>query len=372
MAEVVFRNVTKRFVDAKAGGEVTAVDNVSFEIPDHEFVVFVGPSGCGKTTSLRMIAGLERQTSGDILIGGRNVNKVRPADRNIAMVFQDYALYPHMTVRENMSFALQNLKRPRAEIEKKVKEAAALLGIENLLERQPKELSGGQRQRVALGRAIVRDPQVFLFDEPLSNLDAKLRVQMRVELAELHQRLGVTVVYVTHDQVEAMTLGQRIVVMNGGRVMQIDKPEQLYNHPANTFVASFIGAPPMNLIHGRLEQADGGLWFIGGGFRVKLPEQRNEAYSPYINRNVIFGIRPEDISVAGEGARPEHTIRVPLKLVEHLGAELLVYFVTGETTSIARLHPESGISVGVPASLCFDMRKSHLFNPADGQVIAVG
>jgi multiple sugar transport system ATP-binding protein len=369
MAEVIFKNVTKRFVDEKRG-EVTAVDNVSFTIPDKEFVVFVGPSGCGKTTSLRMIAGLERQTEGDIIIGGRVVNKVRPAERDIAMVFQDYALYPHMTVRENMSFALENLKRPKAEIARKISEAAQMLGIENLLDRQPKELSGGQRQRVALGRAIVRDPQVFLFDEPLSNLDAKLRVQMRVELAELHQRLGVTVVYVTHDQTEAMTLGQRIVVMNGGKVMQIDTPKRLYDNPANTFVASFIGSPPMNLIDGQLVQDDG-LCFIGGGLKVKLPAQRAQAYGPFVGKKVTFGIRPEDIHLAGENQAGDARVKVPLKLVEHLGAELLAYFVTGDTTSIARLHPDSGVGVGAPVELAFDLRKSHLFNPADGKVIPV-
>lgn len=368
MADVVFRNVTKRFVDEKRG-EVAAVDNVSFTIPDKEFVVFVGPSGCGKTTSLRMIAGLERQTEGDILIGGRVVNKVRPADRDIAMVFQDYALYPHMTVRENMSFALENLKRPKTEIQLKVMQAANMLGITELLDRQPKELSGGQRQRVALGRAIVRDPQVFLFDEPLSNLDAKLRVQMRVELAELHQRLGVTVVYVTHDQTEAMTLGQRIVVMNGGQVMQIDTPKRLYDYPANTFVAGFIGSPPMNLIHGELVAAEGDLWFNGGGLRLRLPAERREAYGAYAGKSVILGVRPEDISEAGPGALASAS--VTLKVVEHLGAEILAYFPTGDNNSIARLHPDSRVSVGAPVELAFDLRKSHLFNPADGKVIPV-
>ena len=269
-------------------------------INDKEFVVFVGPSGRGKTTSLRMIAGLERQTSGDIIIGDRVVNNLHPKDRDIAMVFQDYALYPHMTIRENLSFGLKNLKKPKAYIEQKVSQATTILGLESMIDRKPRELSGGQRQRVAVGRAIVRDPQVFLFDEPLSNLDAKLRVQMRVELSEPHKRLEATIVYVTHDQVEAMTLGERIVVMNNGIIQQIASPTELYANPQNMFVAGFIGSPPMNFID---VQKEGNVLRMEGG-TFTIPDSMADALSKYDNGHLILGIRPEHITGEDMRAQP--------------------------------------------------------------------
>ncbi len=363
MASVTLQGVTKEFTDAQRGC-VLAVDKANLTIPDGQFTVFVGPSGCGKTTTLRMVAGLERQTAGDILIGDRIVNKVRPGERDIAMVFQDYALYPHMTVRENLAFGLTNLGRPKTEIEAKIARAAQMLDIGHLLDRRPKELSGGQRQRVAVGRAIVRNPRVFLFDEPLSNLDAKLRVQMRVELAELHQRLQTTVIYVTHDQIEAMTLGQRIVVMDGGKIQQVDTPQNLYQQPRNTFVASFIGNPPMNLWRGRLATVGDGLEVRVEQMLLSIPADRVARYRPHAGQEVIFGLRPEDIHdpalVAGQvrdGVRPTVNVRV----IEHLGSEVLLYFGVGAEQGIARVHPESRLGAGKVA-LEFDLRKMHLFS----------
>src|SRR5512144_1397414 len=289
MSEVALRSVVKRFDDVEA---VRAID---LDIPDNEFVVLVGPSGCGKSTTLRMIAGLEEVTSGNISIGGEVVNDLPPKDRDIAMVFQNYALYPHMTVYDNMAFGLKMRKFPKPEIEKRVREAADILGIQELLKRKPRQLSGGQRQRVALGRAIVRHPQVFLFDEPLSNLDAKLRVQMRVELKKLHERLGTTAIYVTHDQVEAMTLGDRVVVMRDGRVQQVGDPMELYNSPANRFVAGFIGSPAMNFAPVRIVAEKDGLWVIGDGIRLKVPMPLTNRLGPYAGSDVTMGIRPEDL-----------------------------------------------------------------------------
>ncbi|OKP93036.1 ABC transporter ATP-binding protein [Paenibacillus sp. P32E] len=361
MARVEFRNVRKQFNDQNKQ-TFTAVAGSDFVINDKEFVVFVGPSGCGKTTSLRMIAGLEQQTSGDIVIGERIVNNLHPKDRDIAMVFQDYALYPHMTIRENLSFGLKNLKKPKAYIEQKVQEAAAILGLDDMLERKPRELSGGQRQRVALGRAIVRDPQVFLFDEPLSNLDAKLRIQMRVELGELHKRLGATIVYVTHDQVEAMTLGERIVVMNKGVIQQVASPTELYANPRNMFVAGFIGSPAMNFIDARVEE--GRIRIDGAEF--VLSQDAAEGLKSYNGREIILGIRPEHIY--GEdfapGVSTEHQMQAHIKVVEHLGSENLVYFRIGRRTVTAKVHPETKAYINLSKQFIFDLNKARYFDPA--------
>ncbi|MEK8132322.1 sn-glycerol-3-phosphate ABC transporter ATP-binding protein UgpC [Paenibacillus filicis] len=367
MARVVFDNIRKEYEDEKRGN-FTAVAGSSFTIEDKEFVVFVGPSGCGKTTSLRMIAGLEKQTSGDIMIGDRIVNHLHPKDRDIAMVFQDYALYPHMTIRENLSFGLKNLKRPTAEIEQKVGAASAILGLDDMLERKPRELSGGQRQRVAVGRAIVRDPQVFLFDEPLSNLDAKLRIQMRVELSELHKRLGATIVYVTHDQVEAMTLGERIVVMNKGVIQQIAPPTELYNNPSNMFVAGFIGSPAMNFIDAVIE---GGKAVVGGGRSFDLPAHVVQGLRAYEGKPVVLGIRPEHIF--GEDfalhVPHDHKLAAAVQVIENLGSENLVYFRVGERTVTAKVHPETSATIGQLKTFVLDLSKAHFFDPASEERI---
>ncbi|MFS0821233.1 ABC transporter ATP-binding protein [Bacillus sp. 1P02SD] len=360
MAEVRFVDVVKEFEDENRG-KVKAVNNSTFTVKDKEFLVFVGPSGCGKTTSLRMIAGLERQSSGDIYIGDRLVNKVHPKERDIAMVFQDYALYPHMTIKENLSFGLKNLKVPKQEIENKIKKASEILNIESLLDRKPRELSGGQRQRVAVGRAIVRNPSVFLFDEPLSNLDAKLRVQMRIELAELHKRLEATIVYVTHDQVEAMTLGERIVVMNQGEIQQISSPEELYNNPKNMFVAGFIGSPPMNFAKARLS----GNQIITADYSFTIPESVVKKYDAYQGKEVVFGIRPEDIiNTVTMHTKPEKNIITPIiKAVEHLGSELLLYFSIGEETITAKVPSEYKVESLQKKELYFNLEKMSLFDP---------
>lgn len=370
MAQVVFERISKTFVDDKKG-KFNAVDDISFEIKDKEFVVFVGPSGCGKTTSLRMISGLEKQTSGNIFIGDKIVNALHPKERNIAMVFQDYALYPHMTVFENLSFGLKNLKTKKSAIEKKVKEAVKILGIEELLDRKPRELSGGQRQRVAIGRAIVRNPEVFLFDEPLSNLDAKLRVQMRVELAELHKKLGTTIVYVTHDQVEAMTLGERIVVMNQGRVQQFATPDELYNAPANLFVASFIGAPSMNFIEGQV----GGDHIKVNGDPFTIPKNyRGSANDLYNGRKVTIGIRPEDILDPQFSSHLTNSIQIhaDIKVVERLGNENLLYFDKYGSHFTARVDAGSKISAGENAHLNINLDKLYLFDMENGNAFKKG
>ncbi|BCG58230.1 ABC transporter ATP-binding protein [Paenibacillus sp. URB8-2] len=361
MALVEFRQVRKQFIDQNKKS-FTAVEGSDFVIQDKEFVVFVGPSGCGKTTSLRMIAGLEKQTSGDIIIGDRIVNDLHPKDRDIAMVFQDYALYPHMTIRENLSFGLRNLKKPKEYIEQKVREASNILGLDHMLDRKPRELSGGQRQRVAVGRAIVRDPQVFLFDEPLSNLDAKLRVQMRVELSELHKRLGATIVYVTHDQVEAMTLGERIVVMNQGVIQQIASPAELYANPKNMFVAGFIGSPAMNFIDARVERDR--IIVDGGSFG--LPEDVAARLSAYSGKEIVLGIRPEDIygDDFAPGVSTEHRLQARIQVVEHLGSENLVYFHVGNRLVTAKVHPETQGYNGLSKEFILDLRKCHYFDPA--------
>lgn len=359
MAEVKFVGVTKEFEDTNRG-KVRAVNESTFTVHDKEFLVFVGPSGCGKTTSLRMIAGMERQTYGDIIIDDRIVNKVHPKDRDIAMVFQDYALYPHMTIRENLSFGLKNLKKPKDYIEQKVNEAARILKIEPLLERKPRELSGGQRQRVAVGRAIVRDPKVFLFDEPLSNLDAKLRVQMRIELAELHKRLEATIIYVTHDQVEAMTLGDRIVVMNQGEIQQISTPEELYAKPRNMFVAGFIGSPPMNFMKATLD----GTRVMAEGLEFTLSAEQAAAYKAYNGREVVFGIRPEDIQPVQDGqTNKPNVMPITLKAMEHLGSERLAYFDVDNERITAKFSAEYIVAVGAPVHFEFNVEKASLFDP---------
>lgn len=366
MAEVKFENIVKEFEDANKG-KILAVNDANFVVHDKEFLVFVGPSGCGKTTSLRMVAGLERQTSGDIYIGERLVNKVHPKDRDIAMVFQDYALYPHMTIRENLAFGLKNLKTPKAEIEKKITEAASILSIENLLDRKPRELSGGQKQRIAVGRAIVRNPSVFLFDEPLSNLDAKLRVQMRVELSELHKRLGATIIYVTHDQVEAMTLGQRIVVMNAGEIQQIATPEELYENPNNMFVAGFIGSPPMNFVKARLQ----GNQLHTATHTFTVPNEKLVGYKKYDGKEVILGIRPEDILATQLMATvpTENVVKANLKVVEHLGAELLIYFDIGDEQLTGRVSADAKYKPLTQTDLYFNLKKMQLFDPETQQRI---
>lgn len=359
MAEVRFEHVTKEFEDRKLG-KVTAVKDSTFTVDDKEFVVFVGPSGCGKSTSLRMLAGLEKITSGNICIDGKVVNKLHPKERDIAMVFQDYALYPHMTVYENMSFGLKNLKVPEDVIKEKVKKAAQILSMENLLDRRPRELSGGQRQRVAVGRAIVRNPKVFLFDEPLSNLDAKLRVQMRVEIAELHKELKATIIYVTHDQVEAMTLGHRIVVMNNGVIQQYDTPDELYNHPANMFVAGFIGAPPMNFIKGTLK----GDTFLTKGEKFIIPKRFIDKCKNYDGKEVMLGIRPEDIYKEDYAQDVDRTniINVNIKVVEKLGSENLLYFDKFDTTVTAKVAPVGEFKNGTDMRLIFNLEKMHIFD----------
>lgn len=363
MATIVFDQITKTFIDGKKGGAFTAVNKANFEIKDKEFLVFVGPSGCGKTTSLRMIAGLEKQTEGNIYIDDQLVNHVHPKDRDIAMVFQDYALYPHMSIKQNLSFGLKNMKTEKTMIDDKVEYASKILGLDELLERKPRELSGGQRQRVAVGRAIVRDPKVFLFDEPLSNLDAKLRVQMRIELAELHQRLGATIVYVTHDQVEAMTLGQRIVVMNKGEIQQIASPQELYAKPANIFVAGFIGSPAMNFLPAKVASANE---ILIGDRLWPIPEEIRKITEGYIGEEVIFGIRPEHIKLSsGE----EGDLDVNIKVFEHLGAENLLYFSVNESDIIAKISGEFFVRSGENVRVSFQMEKMHLFNKKTEQRI---
>ncbi|MFA7344996.1 MAG: sn-glycerol-3-phosphate ABC transporter ATP-binding protein UgpC [Terrimicrobiaceae bacterium] len=378
MAKVTFTNVCKIYPGDK-GADVTAVRDFNIEIPDREFVVFVGPSGCGKSTALRMVAGLEEISRGDIFIGEKRVNDVPPKDRDIAMVFQNYALYPHMSVYENMAFGLNLRKFPKAEIRKRVDEAAAILGLEQLLERKPKALSGGQRQRVAVGRAIVRQPKVFLFDEPLSNLDARMRVQMRAEIIKLHQRLRATMIYVTHDQVEAMTMGARIAVMDAvmnpetglkeGVIQQVDTPLKLYNGPANLFVAGFLGSPPMNFLKGTLrKEGDRVVFKEAGGGAVEPDLGIRPAAMTSIGKEVILGIRPENCDLVPHGnPPPENSFQAVVDIVEPMGAETYFYLQTGAHTVIARSpalvdQREAGhrLRFGIQAE------RAHLFDPGTG------
>lgn len=361
MARVQLKHVNKRYA-----GDTLAVNDFDLDIKDQEFLVLVGPSGCGKSTTLRMIAGLEEISDGELWIGDRIVNDVHPKDRDIAMVFQNYALYPHMSVYDNISFGLKLRKVPKQEIDQRVREAAKILDIEHLLDRKPKALSGGQRQRVALGRAIVREPQVFLMDEPLSNLDAKLRVQMRTEIAKLHKRLKTTVIYVTHDQTEAMTMGDRIVVMKDGVIQQVGTPSELYNQPANVFVASFIGSPAMNLIHGELAEEAGNVFFRAPGVSLLVPEGKVGMLrnSGVVGKEVIFGIRPEDIHDEPMYLETyaDAVVTKEIEVVEMLGAEEFLYFSINGHMITARVDARSATKAGAPASLAFDMNKAHFFD----------
>ncbi|MBQ7950936.1 MAG: sn-glycerol-3-phosphate ABC transporter ATP-binding protein UgpC [Clostridia bacterium] len=361
MAGLILKNLTKVY----DGSQQKSVDNFCLDIEDKEFIILVGPSGCGKSTTLRMIAGLEEITSGELYIGDKLVNDVSPKDRDIAMVFQSYALYPHMTVFENMAFGLKQKKVPRDEIKRRVSEAAKILDIEHLLDRKPKALSGGQRQRVALGRAIVREPKVFLMDEPLSNLDAKLRVQMRAEIGKLHQRLQTTFIYVTHDQTEAMTMGTRIVVMKDGIIQQVDTPQNLYDKPVNMFVAGFMGSPQMNLIEANLVQEGEGVYLVFGSNRVKLPESKlNDAVKDHIGQTVVFGIRPEDIhdDEAFVSTFPDAIINVDVDFSELMGAETYLYLVADGNKFTARVNPRTTAKTGDSIKVAFDLSKLHIFD----------
>jgi len=359
MAQVSLQNVSKVFP-----GNVWAIRDINLGIESKEFVVFVGPSGCGKSTTLRIIAGLEEATHGNVYIGDQKVNDVPPKDRNIAMVFQNYALYPHMTVYENMAFGLKLRKYPKAEIQARVMEAANILGIEKLLQRRPRELSGGQRQRVAVGRAIVRKPLVFLFDEPLSNLDAKMRVQMRTELKKLHIKLQTTMIYVTHDQTEAMTMGDRIVIMKDGRIQQIADPLGLYDKPVNRFVAGFIGSPPMNFVKGAIIGKEGKFYFNEGKFRVKIVDAMIPKLMPYLNKEIIFGIRPEDIydKLFVSYASSENTIKANCEIIEPMGSEVYLHLNTGKSPLIAKVGGHNRPAINQDMDLVFDMAKVHFFD----------
>ncbi len=363
-------NVTLTSVDKVYPGDVKAVNNFSLEIADKEFLVLVGPSGCGKSTILRMIAGLEEITSGEIKIGEQVVNDVPPKDRDIAMVFQNYALYPHMTVFDNMAFGLKLRKYKTSLIKERVNEAAEILGIGELLDRRPKALSGGQRQRVAVGRAIVRKPKVFLFDEPLSNLDAKMRVQMRVEISRLHRQLEATMIYVTHDQTEAMTMGDRIVVMKDGIAQQVARPVTLYDEPANKFVASFIGTPPMNFFDGTVQAQGETLSFQGGSFSLALPAAWRKKAGPYAGKDVIFGIRPEDLgSPAAEQVPDAPRITAGIDVIEPMGSESYVHLRTGDHTFISRVDAHRRISVGDDADLAVFIGKAHMFDAESKEML---
>ena len=375
MARVVLENLVKIFPE-KGGPGVAAVKNINLEIEDREFMVLVGPSGCGKSTTLRMIAGLEEITSGTVAIGGQVVNEVLPRDRDIAMVFQNYALYPHMTVYENMAFGLRLRKFPKADIDARVREAATMLGLENYLGRKPKALSGGQRQRVALGRAIVRKPKVFLFDEPLSNLDAKMRVLTRTEISKLHARLGATMIYVTHDQVEAMTMGDRICVMKDGDIMQVAEPLELYNRPDNLFVAGFIGSPPMNFFRGTLRREGGRVSFVednrvGAPLTMALDEALARKSSSHVDRSVVLGVRPEAIHDCLQAASPEpgRAAEVTVEVAEPMGSETLLYLFTGATSFIARVGATDRFDAGQKVQVTFDLAQAHLFDPATEKVL---
>ncbi|MDI6895020.1 MAG: sn-glycerol-3-phosphate ABC transporter ATP-binding protein UgpC [Bacillota bacterium] len=366
MATVQLHRVTKQF------GYVTAVRDFTLEIDDGEFVVLVGPSGCGKSTLLRAVAGLEEITSGEIYIDGRLVNHVAPKDRDVAMVFQNYALYPHMHVYDNLAFGLRMRHAPRDEIDRRVRQAAEILGLSDLLRRRPSQLSGGQRQRVALGRAIVREPKAFLMDEPLSNLDAKLRVEMRTELARLHQRLRVTTIYVTHDQTEAMTMGSRIVVMKEGRIQQVASPLELYERPANLFVAGFIGSPPMNFVPGTLAPRDSGLWFVTAGISIRVPPALAGATAGLAGQPIVLGLRPDDILVEPERVRGVTDARIDavVEVVEPLGADAYVHLLAGQDRLTARVPGRVEVRVGDRLTVAADSERIHLFDPTTEQALS--
>jgi len=358
MAQVRLKNISKLF------GKVVAVKDFNLDIKDGEFIILVGPSGCGKTTTLRSIAGLEEVTGGEIYIGDRLVNDVAPKDRDIAMVFQNYALYPHMDVYRNMSFGLRLRKTPKDKINEIVKRTAKMLGIGELLNRKPKELSGGQRQRVALGRAIVRDPKVFLFDEPLSNLDAKLRITMRAELLDLHQRLKTTTIYVTHDQLEAMTMGDRIVVMKDAVIQQIDAPQQVYDHPVNRYVAGFIGSPAMNFLSCKIARKNGNFYASGEDFNLKIPPDNAKSLTDYVGKSIILGIRPEHITIRSQATNydPEMVFKGSVWVTEPLGSEKIVYVKNGQNTIVTRQDPRVDLKVGETAEFVARMALSHVFD----------
>jgi len=371
MAAVTLQDLVKIYPDKTQTG-VTAVNQINLEIRDHEFMVFVGPSGCGKSTTLRMIAGLESITSGSISIGGSRVNDVLPKDRDIAMVFQNYALYPHMSVYENMAFGLTMRSMPKKEIESRVKSAAQLLGLENYLDRKPKSLSGGQRQRVAVGRAIVRQPKVFLFDEPLSNLDAKMRVSMRMELIKLHQRLSATMIYVTHDQVEAMTMGDRICVMKDGNIMQVDEPLNLYNHPDNLFVAGFIGSPQMNFFKGHLVLNNELLYFVEeSGLKFELSKSQRKTFAEHVNKSIILGVRPEDVYENSEGKVLEEKAEVDVLVerFEPMGSEAYIYVKKGNTSFTVKILPRKKFDLGQQVKVLIDLSRIHIFDTKTEKVI---
>ncbi len=363
MAQVVLKDLNKKF------DEVHAVKDVNLTIRDKEFMVFVGPSGCGKTTTLRMVAGLEEITSGEISIGERVVNDLPPKDRDIAMVFQNYALYPHMSVYDNMAFGLKMRKFPKPEIQKRVQDAAEILGIQELLKRKPRQLSGGQRQRVAVGRAIVRHPQVFLFDEPLSNLDAKLRVQMRVELKRLHERLETTAIYVTHDQVEAMTLGSRVVVMRDGWVQQVGEPMEIYSRPQNRFVAGFIGSPAMNFIPTSVSEQNGALFAEASGLKMKMPAERAARMAAYKGQTVTLGIRPEDLRVSPGADLADYAFDAVVDVVEPLGSEILLDVALAGQSVVARVEPSVKARPHEKIRLAFVPDRIHFFDAKTEAVI---
>ncbi|MFZ5819582.1 MAG: ABC transporter ATP-binding protein [Chloroflexota bacterium] len=365
MASVTYDRVFKRF------GDMVAVNDMNIHIEDKEFLVLVGPSGCGKTTALRLLAGLEEISEGQIRIGERVVNDVAPKDRDIAMVFQSYALYPHLSVYDNMAFGLKLRKTPKEEIKRRVNEAAEILGIQDLLDRKPRQLSGGQRQRVAVGRAIVREPKVFLFDEPLSNLDAKLRVAMRAEINKLHQRLQTTFIYVTHDQVEAMTMATRIAVINKGLLQQVDTPQNLYDHPDNLFVAGFIGSPAMNFFPAKLRKDNGRLFVESEGFSVPIPAENAQPYLAHEGKNIIFGIRPENIHDPQFTPPNIHTenVEAQVDVTELMGNEIFLHMLSGKNIFVARIDPRSKLRVGEKALLAFDMDNFHIFDAETEQAI---
>jgi multiple sugar transport system ATP-binding protein len=376
MAQVTLNQLDKVYPAQGKTPPFHAVKGIDLEIRDREFMVLVGPSGCGKSTTLRMIAGLEDITGGEIVIGDRVVNHVEPKNRDIAMVFQNYALYPHMTVFDNMAFGLKLLKVKREEISRRVTEAAEILGITELLDRKPKALSGGQRQRVAVGRAIVRNPKVFLFDEPLSNLDAKMRVSMRTEISRLHARLNATMIYVTHDQIEAMTMGDRICVMRDGIIMQLAEPIELYNNPANMFVAGFIGSPPMNFIHGSIEKRGRDLWFVekaheGISVEFALNAELSQRMESKTGKAVIFGVRPEDIECGGEASTDRPVIPAKVELSEPIGAETYLYCSTGLHSFIAKVESDRRFGNDVAVELAINLSKVHFFDPETEQSLTL-
>ena len=368
MAKVVLKDIVKHYFNVPE----PTVKKINMEIKDKEFMVLVGPSGCGKSTVLRMIAGLETITSGELIIGDKVVNKIPPKDRDIALVFQNYALFPHLTVYENIGFGLKIRKTPKEDAHKRIMEAVKILGLEPLLEKRPKELSGGQAQRVAVGRAIVRNPSVFLFDEPLSNLDAKLRVQMRTEINRLHKRLQATMIYVTHDQVEAMTMADRITILYNGDIQQLDTPDKVYNEPANVFIGGFIGSPPMNFFKGSFGKSDKGIIFNTESFSFLLNKELVKKYETYAGKNVTMGIRPENIyfkdKIPSEIIPTEHGIEGKIDVIEALGSEFCIYFKKGEQTFIARVQNIFNAKIDDTIELIFDQNKIHFFDELENRI----